>query len=129
LSRRRGHFKGPPPSFHRSGGWGQQAGKRQAQAGATGAGEPRGGGFGPGQAQNGFANDVPHFDREAHSRTQEQQDHRRRRRLEEESVEYSEGGSLFVKFALISAVVVFALSIPSCFDSGTSKRNKREDTS
>lgn len=74
-----------------------------------------------------FGNDVPYFDREAHSRTQEQQDHRRRRRLEEESVEYSEGGSMFIKFALISAVVTLAFSIPSWFDRSTSRRSREDD--
>jgi len=132
LSRRRSQFRGPPPSFYRNGGWGQQASKRQSQAGASGSagpGEPRGGGFGPGQGGAGYGNDVPHFDREGHSRTQEQQDHRRRRRLQQESVEYSQGGSILVKFALIAAVVTCALSIPSWFDSTTNRRKRKDEPS
>ena len=52
LSRRRTQFKGPPPSFYRSGGWGAQGEKRKAHAdkgeagGATAAAEePRVGGM------------------------------------------------------------------------------------
>ncbi|KAI9796607.1 MAG: hypothetical protein M1825_006531 [Sarcosagium campestre] len=118
LSRRRTQFRGPPPSFYRSGGWGAHAEKRSKEqagsgrggesAGATsgfgrdsgpaayadspswpqnsryaraGMGADGGGrGFGPGDTQSGFDYDVPHFDRDAHFRTQEQQDYRRRRR-------------------------------------------------
>ena len=126
LSRRRTQFKGPPPSFYRSGGWGAQGSKRQAQAegpGSGGTAEPRGGGFGPGQGQTGF-NDVPHFDKEGHHRTQEQQDQRRRRRMKEESVEFAEGGSVLIHFFLIAAVVTFALSIPTLFDRSRDGRKK-----
>lgn len=118
LSRRRTQFKGPPPSFYRSGGWGAQGSKRHAQAegsGSAGTGDPIGGGFGPGRGQAGF-NDVPHFNREGHHHTQEQQDQRRRKRLEEESVGFAEGGSVLFQFLLITAVVTFAFSIPVLFD-------------
>lgn len=129
LSRRRTQFKGPPPSFYRSGGWGAQGSKRQAQAEGSGTaetGEPRGGGFGPGQGQAGF-NDVPHFDRERHHRTQEQQDERRRRRIEDQSVGFTEGSSVIFQFLLITAVVTFALSIPTLFDRSRPGRKKDED--
>lgn len=128
LSRRRTHFKGPPPSFYRSGGWGTQGSKRQAQAeasGSAGNGQPRAGGFGPGQGQAGF-NDVPHFDQEGHHRTQEQQDQRRRRRMEEESAGIAQGGSVLFQFFLITAVVTFAFSIPTLFDSSRDRRKKDE---
>lgn len=72
---------------------------------------------------------MPHFDREGHSRTQEQQDHRRKRRIEQENVDFSDGGSLFVQFALISTVVAFALSIPSLFESTTSRHKRKESPS
>ncbi|MCJ1459058.1 hypothetical protein MMC28_009435 [Mycoblastus sanguinarius] len=130
LSRRRTQFKGPPPSFYRSGGWGVHGRKRKSQADASGSAssdEPRGGGFGPGQGQAGYSNDVPHFDREGHYRTQEQQDQRRRRRLEEDSMDYAGGGSMMLKFFLISAVVTFAFSIPTFFNSsGNTNRRKEE---
>lgn len=44
LSRRRGTFRGPPPSFYRSGGWGAHAAKRSAaHEGSTAAGSGGGG--------------------------------------------------------------------------------------
>ena len=128
LSRRRTQFKGPPPSFYRSGGWGTQGNKRRAQAEesrSTGTGEVRSGGFGPGQGQAGF-NDVPHFDREGHYRTQEQQDQRRRRRTEGEGVGFVKGGDVFSQFLMISALVTFAFSIPTLFDRSRNGRKKDE---
>lgn len=85
LSRRRSQFHGPPASFYRSGGWGAHSAKRKeahenpshAHAyadSATGAG-----GMGPGQDPMGHSNDVPHFDREGHFRTGENQRRRRER--------------------------------------------------
>ncbi|KAM0803281.1 DnaJ domain-containing protein [Usnea florida] len=128
LSRRRTQFKGPPPSFYRSGGWGAQGNKRKAQAEesqSTGTGEVRGGGFGTGQGQAGF-DDVPHFDREGHYRTQEQQDQRRRRRTEGEGVGFVKRGDVFSQFLMISALVTFAFSIPTLFDRGRNGRKKDE---
>ena len=99
--------------------------KRQSQAdGAAAAGEPRGGGYGFGQGQVDWS--MPHFDREAHHRTHEQQDLRRQKRLQEESVEYDEGGSVLVKFILITVVVSFAFSIPTVLDS-IRRRHKQKD--
>ena len=129
LSRRRTQFKGPPPSFYRSGGWGPHGSKRQAQAEGSGSGgtsAPRGGGFGPGQGQAGF-NNVPHFDHERHHRTQQQQDQRRRRRIEEESVGFTGGGSVLFQFFLITAVITFAFSITSLFDKGEDGRKKKDE--
>jgi len=129
LSKRRTQFKGPPPSFYRSGGWGTQSSKRQSQADASGPASteaPRGGGFGPGQGQAGFDH-IPHFDHEGHHRMQEQQDQRRRRRIEEESVAYTEGGSTVIRFFVITAVVTFAFSIPTMFDSRVERRRKKDD--
>ena len=128
LSRRRTQFKGPPPSFYRSGGWGSQGSKRQAQAegsGSAGTGEPRGGGYRPGQGHAGF-NDVPHFDQEGHYRTQEQQDRRRRRRREEESVGFVDGDSTLFQFFLVSAVISLALSIPTVFNTSRDTRKKKD---
>ncbi len=78
LSRRRGAFRGPPPSFFRSGGWGTQATKRRAahdestgNAGASpaSAGRPR------------EADEPPHFDRTAHERRQRRIDEDRASRM------------------------------------------------
>ncbi|GAW16301.1 hypothetical protein ANO14919_057260 [Xylariales sp. No.14919] len=84
LSKRRGTFQGPPPSFFRSGGWGAHGEKRKSahDDSTGGAGSPDGtnpgtgtagrgtmGGMGPGQDPFGHRDDVPHFDKEGHQRT------------------------------------------------------------
>ncbi|CAN8106441.1 unnamed protein product [Discula destructiva] len=107
LSRRRGTFRGPPPSFFRSGGWGSHSAKRgAAHAESTGGGggqekenrppeelwraytnssSSKGGGMGPGQEPYGrgaAAGEVPHFGRDAkaaHTRTQAHVDEARAR--------------------------------------------------
>jgi len=119
LSRRRTQFKGPPPSFYRNGGWGAHGSRRQSQAEGSSnpsrgraTGTSPGGGMGHGQDQAGFSNDVPHFDQDGHYRTQEQQDRRRIRRIREESVEFSEGGGMFLRFLMTSGVVLLAFSVP-----------------
>ncbi|KAI1424137.1 hypothetical protein F5Y12DRAFT_472818 [Xylaria sp. FL1777] len=95
LSRRRGTFQGPPPSFFRSGGWGAQGEKRRAaHEESTGSGAGGGspgsssdfgsgssmGGMGPGQDPFGHRDDVPHFDKESHQRTGRHSDRRREAR-------------------------------------------------
>jgi len=138
LSRRRGHFKGPPPSFYRSGGWGAQSAKRQANAHNPDEYAP-----GPdAQRQQGQANagsyqgttedwpfgsdpnDVPHFDRGSHFRTQTSVEEqlkqgRRKRRKEWEEELRGETESGFVgtvaSFSVVGAVIVLGLSIPMFF--------------
>lgn len=84
LSRRRTQFRGPPPSFYRSGGWGQQGEKRaenasksshsheaqgNAQSNAQSNNHDTAAGTGPGGFTAGFDNDVPHFDQQGHYQT------------------------------------------------------------
>lgn len=107
LSRRRSPFRGPPPSFHRNGGWGSQEQKRSAaHEESTGGGGARytggsrayegdkyeskfgyttntSGGMGPGQDPFGHQDDVPHFDREGHQRTGRNTEARQRARRAE----------------------------------------------
>ena len=128
LSKRRTHFRGPPPSFYRSGGWGAHGAKRQSQAegpAAAASGEAKAGGFGPGQGQAGWDNDVPHFDQYGHRRTQEQQERRwmLRRRTEEEHEGYG-GASMLIQFILVGGIVVAAFSLPTWLE--RSHRPKRE---
>ncbi|KAI0971607.1 hypothetical protein F4678DRAFT_472559 [Xylaria arbuscula] len=92
LSKRRGTFQGPPPSFFRSGGWGAQGEKRRAAheestggaessgAGTGNAGRGTMGGMGPGQDPFGHRDEVPHFDKEGHQRTGRHSDKRREAR-------------------------------------------------
>ena len=116
LSRRRGQFRGPPPSFYRSGGWGVHTEKRKAQADATArahaqsAAASYAGGMGYGQGQAGFSNDVPHFDQRSHLRTQEQQEQRRKQRRRAESVAFEQGGGMIMRLFLLSGVVAVASS-------------------
>ncbi|KAI1467934.1 DnaJ-domain-containing protein [Daldinia caldariorum] len=98
LSRRRGPFQGPPPSFYRSGGWGAHGAKRRAAHDeSTGSGSSSSstssssssagaransfgaGGMGPGQTPygRGAEDDVSHFDRASHERTGRHIDRRR----------------------------------------------------
>ena len=114
LSRRRTQFKGPPPSFYRSGGWGSHGVRRQAQAeGAsasahranTGSANP-GGGFSPGQGRSGFINDVPHFDQEGHLKTQQSHEERWKSRMRDDvSIYHSNGADVFMRFLLVAGIV------------------------
>ena len=69
--------------------------------------------MGYGQGQAGW-NDVPHFDREGHYRTQEQEDIRRQRRPRPDGGGGATpaGVSLLAKFVLLCGVVGFGVWIP-----------------
>ena len=67
----------------------------------------------------GWNNDVPHFDRDGHFRTQEQQEQRRRKRIEEENGEYDRGGGdMLLKFVVVGGVVALACGLPAMFERG-----------
>jgi curved DNA-binding protein CbpA len=84
LNKKRGTFRGPPPSFYKSGGYGRHGAKRAEYAhynphtgaetsgsqetGSEGDFQGFGAGFGPGQTAHGTS--VPHFDDIRHKRTQ-----------------------------------------------------------
>jgi len=141
LSKRRTHFRGPPASFYRSGGWGAHGAKRAAQAEATAsasaftgaasgaassAGMNNGGGLGGAAgAAMGGGNDVPHFDRDGHFRTQEQQELRRRRRLAEEGVSFENGGSLLFNFLFVGGIISLAIAIPTYLGERRPKGTRR----
>lgn len=91
LNKKRSTFRGPPPSFYKSGGYGKHGTKRSEYAhyqhetkGEENAGpESYGGfqGFGPGQTRQGH--EVPHFDDKRHRETLDQlNNHIRARRKE-----------------------------------------------
>ena len=140
LSKRRSQFRGPPPSFYRSGGWGKQSAKRQAQADATasasfnatsssgGTSHP-GGGFGPAGSSSGFDDDVPHFDRPSHLRTQEQQEQRRRRERAQEldfDQKTDNTRSVLFNFIVISGIIAIGCAIPALFGFQFSKGKRKE---
>ncbi|KAL7942189.1 DnaJ domain-containing protein [Trichoderma barbatum] len=145
LSRRRGTFRGPPPSFYRSGGWGAHADKRhQAHeestggAGSTSAGGGHEtdranpwntsafhhahhyGGMGPGSDPLKFRDDaVPHFDKAGHTRTHERQDHRRwqrqRRAVGDDDIEFEPQTSLAGHFFIVAAILAATFLAPAVY--------------
>ncbi|KAK1760608.1 DnaJ subfamily A member 3, mitochondrial [Echria macrotheca] len=151
LSRRRGSFQGPPPSFFRSGGWGAHSAKRRAAheettgtgasgnagPGAAGGGGTGTGGMGPGQnpyrARNDRDNDVPHFDREAHERTQRRHEERRARRMAESRGlnPFGRDGEAMGDFVLVASILVAVIVGPYMIgtmfmaESGKSKKEKK----
>jgi hypothetical protein len=118
LSRRRTQFRGPPPSFYRSGGWGESSAKRERQAYQThepGHGQAPGHQrFGAGQGAS-FGDDdyIPHFDRQSHFRTQEQQDEYRRRRRARDSIPVEPGSGTFINFVFVGGIVSLAIALPT----------------
>jgi hypothetical protein len=121
LNKKRSTFRGPPPSFYKSGGYGSHGAKRAEYANHNPYAEGQesqeapsdsygdfGGGFGPGQQKQGH--EVPHFDDKRHKETHDSvNEHiwaRRRRtqrtvRVEED---YSRGGML-LNFVIVSSVI------------------------
>ncbi|KXL44050.1 hypothetical protein M433DRAFT_139301 [Acidomyces richmondensis BFW] len=129
LSRRRTQFRGPPPSFYRSGGWGEYSEKRSEHAqkashshetqGYAQSGSAGHSGTGPGGFAMGFDNDVRHFNQRGHYRTHseiEKTRHRARRKNSatdtNEGFEVGEGSSVLFNFFLVSgaltAIVAFS---------------------
>ena len=138
LSRRRTHFKGPPPSFYRSGGWGTHGARRQAQAeGARSAARGTspdstnpGGGFGPGRGQSGFGNDVPHFDQEGHYRTQKSREDRWRSRARDEVYMYNAtDANVLVRFLLITCIVGLCSAPIWVYGKGNNSPKRKETAS
>lgn len=147
LSRRRAQFRGPPPSFFKSGGYDAQRAKWAAGASHahgeasdsasstdnTGAGAA--GGFGPGQApyrERGFDNDVPHFDRQGHKRTHDSvAQHFHKRKTQREGAHFAEdlarsGGSLLFNFILVGGAVVLIIMSRNLFKNDGKRKKGRE---
>lgn len=136
LSRRRTQFRGPPPSFYRSGGWGEHGAKRAEHAsnpshawertagqegGVGGGGGTQAPGTGPSGFARGLDDDVPHFDSRGHYQTHstiEQTRHRARRRASGRAAGTGEvggaerAGDFLFNFLAVSGilVVIFGLS-------------------
>lgn len=155
LSRRRGTFRGPPPSFYRSGGWGTQADKRKrAHEESTGTGESgssstgsetksrrgydpwdaaqsRAGGMGPGDSPYGHSEDVPHFDKEGHTRTHKRQDQRRwqraQRAMGDDNVEFEPQMSISAHFLVVSAILAVTVVTPMIYLNIVSSGRKKDD--
>ncbi|KAF2004959.1 DnaJ-domain-containing protein [Amniculicola lignicola CBS 123094] len=131
LNKKRGTFRGPPPSFYKAGGYGQHGAKRAEYAhhhphhaphhrhphhhhhghtGAEGA-EAAGshgeeGGFGSGHASAGRT--VPHFNDQAHKQTHDQLNAtiaRRKTSHQQMMAEIDRGGTL-INFIVVSGIIV-----------------------
>lgn len=121
LNKKRSTFRGPPPSFYQSGGYGRHGAKRTEYASYQHAGEKteqetdpgsygRPGGFGAGQATQG--NEVPHFDdrrhKETHHQVYEHINARRRKTRADEVPEDIDRGGMLINFVMVSGVVAIA---------------------
>lgn len=118
-------MQGPPPSFYRSGGWGRQNEKRQSQASGFGSAN-----------QSGFVygreDDLPHFDKEGHFRTHENQEKRREERQKvtlEDTIPESTGSSMLANFIFVSGIIGLASFVPWFILSESRSRKKRENGS
>lgn len=153
LSRRRSQFRGPPPSFYRSGGWGAQGAKRAEHAarpshawetagsaeGQANEGESVGAGQGmPGTGPGGFAHglddDVPHFDSKGHYQTHstiERTRHRARRRATRVTGEgeHDTSSGIVLGFFTVSGILLFGVGISGGFgrSSQTTKASRGDE--
>ncbi|OQO05290.1 hypothetical protein B0A48_09057 [Cryoendolithus antarcticus] len=127
LSKRRSTFRGPPPSFHRSGGWGSHTQKRAEAASQPSHSHPAASmapGTGPGSTAAGHG--VPHFDHEQHTSTHstiERTRHQARRqkferRMEQAQEDVQGGSSALVNFLLVGGILGVVFAVPAVFFSG-----------
>ncbi|KAH7356673.1 DnaJ domain-containing protein [Rhexocercosporidium sp. MPI-PUGE-AT-0058] len=131
LSRRRTQYQGPPPSFYRSGGWGTHSAKRKAAQDSHAESPAGAAGMGPGQKPWGHdeVNDVPHFDREGHYRTQENHSRRwqRRRVMEDRHVPAGEvPRSMLANFLFVGGILSLGVFVPSLLFEKMTRRGKGE---
>ncbi|PYH36488.1 DnaJ domain protein [Aspergillus neoniger CBS 115656] len=119
LSKRRGQFRGPPPSFYAHGGYGGTG--RRAGAGAGVGGEGSGGGSAKGTAEDDptsfiHRNTVWHFNAKGHYRTQTREDERRQERRSREMAGASHindkylgsPGAMAVRFIVVCGILMGA---------------------
>ncbi|OLN93061.1 Chaperone protein DnaJ [Colletotrichum chlorophyti] len=130
LSRRRTTFRGPPPSFYRSGGWGTQSAKRREaheSGSGTGAKEAQPG-MGPGQDPYAHTRygEVPHFDSKGHTQTQQKQDSRRAHRIAGTEVPIGPQETSVGAFLVVSGILFFSFFVPYVAFGGL-RRKKSKD--
>lgn len=125
LSRRRGTFTGPPPSFFRSGGWGAHGAKRRAAHGES-SGTGMGGGMGPGQDPTHGTGGAAHFDHVGHERMHRRRDEARRaRRGGDEGVPVVDTG-LWLRFVVVTGILVGCAYVPYWFSQERRRKRKKE---
>lgn len=141
LSKRRTQFKGPPPSFFRSGGWGNQGAKRAESASRASHAHERASsaqgdstqdtppGTGPSGFTQGFSNDVPHFDRDGHFRTQDAVERNKVKRRKGVPLDElrDTGPSMLFNFILMSGVLTLIFGISGALmGEGAQGRTKKK---
>lgn len=142
MNKKRSTFRGPPPSFYKTGGYGrhgakraeyaysntQEGGEAYKDAGRESYGEW--GGFGPGQQKQG--NEVPHFDNIRHKETHDNvNEHiwarrkklRRNIKVEEEW----EKGNMVVNFLAVSSVIALIGVTAKVFESRHESHRKAKE--
>lgn len=137
LSKRRGAFRGPPPSFYAHGGYGD----RRARQPPPGAGNGNGGTEKDEDDPTAFIdrNPVYHFNARGHFRTQTAEDMRRRARrsraMGDAFREHQVGssGDVLVRFILVCGMLAGTVFIPGLFwsspkgDSDKEKARRRSE--
>lgn len=142
MNKKRSTFRGPPPSFYKSGGYGRQGAKRAEYAhhnpnaeGQNAQDAPdesygdMGGGFGPGQQKQGHQ--VPHFDDRRHKETHDSvNEHiwarRRRAQRSARTEEEYEKGDMLLNFVIVSGVIgIIGLSAKFFSDRNEARDSKR----
>jgi hypothetical protein len=142
LNKKRSTFRGPPPSFYNSGGYGRHGAKRteNAYSGAKAEAQEEapqesygdwGGGYGPGQHKHGH--EVPHFDNRRHKETHDQvNEHihgRRKKTVRTVRVEddYDRGGML-LNFIMVSGVIgLIGMTAKVMTDRNEARVNKQRE--
>ncbi|GLA01603.1 hypothetical protein AnigIFM60653_000537 [Aspergillus niger] len=123
LSKRRGQFRGPPPSFYAHGGYG---GTGRRAAGAAGGGGGEGGGAkGSEDDPTSFIdrNTVWHFNAKGHYKTQTREDERRQQRRSREMAGAASindkylgsPGAMAVRFIVVCGILMGAGAMTGAF--------------
>ncbi|RMJ26017.1 DnaJ domain-containing protein [Aspergillus sp. HF37] len=131
LSKRRGAFRGPPPSFYAHGGFGD---RRARQPPPPGAGNGNGGTEKDEDDPTAFIdhNPVYHFNARGHFRTQTAEDRRRRARqsraMGDAFREHQVGtsGDVLVRFILVCGMLAGTVFIPGLFWSSHKRDSDQE---
>lgn len=146
LSKRRGTFRGPPPSFYAHGGYGAKSSSRpghasaSASASATAAGAATDSGRKTEEDPTSFIHNNPvwHFNAQSHFRTQSAEDVRRRQRkwremgLDDRDTEGGGGiggdsGRMIFRFVLVCGILLGAGTVSGIFqgrDESNTPRNR-----
>ncbi|KAJ9303700.1 hypothetical protein DTO217A2_6809 [Paecilomyces variotii] len=132
LSKRRGPFRGPPPSFYAHGGYGR-TGRTGAGAGASSSSSAARGGAGATSSEEdptSFINQNPvhHFNARSHFRTQSAEDERRqRRRMRDLGLDVNQniGGSLLLRFLAVCGILAGAGMTAGMFGIGGGSGSKK----